>query len=318
MGDGVRRSIYPETVTVPRNSMALVRSDLVHAGASAADVADRYGKAPAELKYSGSTRFHMYLQHKKDKLEDAILLVDRKVFINSALILLDEDELDILSDNDGRNYEVALAGGGPKAGNKNPTSVTSGRGRKVGHGRSTCDSSSSRNKGSGGEPSKNSSGHGLSRSRSSSSSSGRSSDGVGVASFRGGEDRGPGASTALRRAPLSQVRRGRPRSRSVGGDDRISERSRSRGGTTSRRVRKRRRSSRSDSLRPASSDGARSRRQSQARRIAGRDDRRHALPSDGSRRRGRTKSPRRLRSRSRPSPSPSGRLGAGSGRAPRR
>jgi len=60
VGDGVRLSIYPETVTVPRNSVALVRSDKVHAGASAADDAARYGKAPAELNYSRSTRFHMY------------------------------------------------------------------------------------------------------------------------------------------------------------------------------------------------------------------------------------------------------------------
>jgi len=183
MGDGVRRSIYPETGTVPRNSMALVRSDLVHAGASAADDAARYGKAPAELNYSRSIRFHMYQQHKKDKLQDAIRLVDPKVFISSALIILDDDEVYILSDNDndGRDDEEVLVGGGPKAGNKNPTAGTPGRGRKDGDGGSTSESSSGRSKGSGGEPSRDSSGNGLSRSRSA-TSSGRSSDGIDVSS----------------------------------------------------------------------------------------------------------------------------------------
>jgi len=73
--------LVPEIMFVPPNSIVLVRSDLVHAGAAAEDDSRRYGKALAELSYSHSIRHHLYLQHPRHHpLTDAIFLVSEQVF----------------------------------------------------------------------------------------------------------------------------------------------------------------------------------------------------------------------------------------------
>jgi len=308
MGDGVRRSIYPETVTVPPNSIILVRGDLVHAGASAADDSSRYGKAPAELTYSRSIRMHSYLRNKQEGITDSIWLVDPHVFINSPLIILDDEDVDMVSDDGDGVKEV------PKEGAAKVSGESAGGGGGV-H-TSTDGSDAEPDDGSSGS-SGSSSDRGRSRSRSDSDRRRGAEDMQTSFASRGGRDRASRPSKAVQRTPKSQVRRPQRRARSASGLD--SSPARSRGRSSRRRSRSRGRdsrrkrgSSRSPRDRGSSLDGPRSRpRDSGRRRRSSSHDRRPPSSIKGSRRRSRARSLSRSSSGGRRSLSPDMRRGSG-------
>ena len=308
MGDGVRRSIYPETVTVPPNSIVLVRGDLIHAGASAADDSSRYGKAPAELTYSRSIWLHAYLRNKEEGVTDSIWLVDPHVFINSPLIILDDEDVDMVSD-DGDGVNDVPNEGAPKVSGQ---SEVDGGGVYTSTDGSDAEPDDGSNSSSG-----SSSDRGRSRSRSDSGSRRGADDMQTSSASRGGRDRASRPSKAVQRTPKSQVRLQQRRSRSASGMD--SSPDRSRGRSSRRRSRSRGRdsrrkqgNSRSPRDRRSSLDGPRSRpRDSGRRRRSSCHDRRPPSSIKGSRRRSRARSPSRSPSGGGRSLSPEKRCGSG-------
>ncbi|KAK1862706.1 hypothetical protein I4F81_005273 [Pyropia yezoensis] len=83
-GHVVDRTLVSEVIEVPKNSILLCRSDLVHAGCGADEDTTRLNKAPVELAYARSIRLHMYLQHPHQALKDAIFPVSRVTFASNA------------------------------------------------------------------------------------------------------------------------------------------------------------------------------------------------------------------------------------------
>lgn len=83
-GHVVDRTLVSEVVEVPKNSILLCRSDLVHAGCGADEDTTRLYKAPVELAYARSIRLHMYLQQPHQALKDAIFPVSRVTFASNA------------------------------------------------------------------------------------------------------------------------------------------------------------------------------------------------------------------------------------------
>lgn len=84
-GHLVDRTLVSEVIEIPKNSVLLCRSDLVHAGCGADEDISRINKAPVELAYSRSVRLHMYLQHPCQPLKDAIFPVSRVTFASNAI-----------------------------------------------------------------------------------------------------------------------------------------------------------------------------------------------------------------------------------------
>jgi len=75
-GDATRRIVRPELVYLPPFSFVLLRGDVVHAGAGAADNVTRLAAGPQAtgMRYSRCIRLHMYLQDKGVPLANAIHL----------------------------------------------------------------------------------------------------------------------------------------------------------------------------------------------------------------------------------------------------
>jgi len=71
------RVIFAELIFIPPYSVAILRGDVVHAGASAADNRERSGSGEASravFNYSHCVRLHMYVQDKSVPLDNAIHL----------------------------------------------------------------------------------------------------------------------------------------------------------------------------------------------------------------------------------------------------
>ena len=84
-GQTQRRAVYPELVFIPPFSVAIMRGDVVHGGAGAADNPARAAAVKAGDKdafnYSHCIRLHMYVQDKEVPLDNAIhLALPRHVF----------------------------------------------------------------------------------------------------------------------------------------------------------------------------------------------------------------------------------------------
>jgi len=78
-----RRAIHPELIFIPPYSVAILRGDVVHAGASAVDIMERstMGGLGHGRHFSHCIRFHMYVQDKDVPLDNAIhLAVPSSVF----------------------------------------------------------------------------------------------------------------------------------------------------------------------------------------------------------------------------------------------
>lgn len=72
--------MVPVRIVVPPRSIFVVRGDLVHAGAGAADDIARMAATPIELTYGHSIRLHMYLQDPDQPIKDAIFTEQTFVF----------------------------------------------------------------------------------------------------------------------------------------------------------------------------------------------------------------------------------------------
>lgn len=112
-GHPIHRKLVREVIEVPKNSVLICRSDAVHAGTGADEDKPRLNKAPVELAYPRSIRFHMYLQHPKQPLIDAIYPVSSSMFASNASprTKKDKDDKDTAEGGEEGTTEAAASRG---------------------------------------------------------------------------------------------------------------------------------------------------------------------------------------------------------------